>query len=460
MSAADTSSRSGSCAPTPGVELASFRETGDGPRGLIDAADKLARALRAQGGRIAAVGERDAAARAGDYELARRAAKVQRGGRAPTCSATTDAIAAGARGNRDRLHLRLGVEWTGCIVVELRRNALRHRLGADAGVPLSRSTSRPRARSGGRALLRTGTRTRSGQVDQRIRKRSLQRGDSSSAVLVNLAEVLRTRRDFARAESLNVWRRSLAREPRRVSGTRLKCSSTRERSARRRQRRLASERYRPGTLHMSGFTCCMRKVRTRTVHALADSLVRKGEGIRHLFGLNTLRSLSLRDGRLADQARAAQGDDGESFRSAIAGRFPLRDLARRDGEGTVRVAQRAPRLGDRRGAVSRAPDGRPTVSVFGGRSRSCGQRGEGARDDRALSHRNDRHVHPARAGGRAAFGARRDCTCRSQAAGRAGGIPPRGCRLRRRCRRTNARHACHSTLRARSTPRENPTPLP
>ena len=33
-----------------GLELASFRETGDGPRGLIDAADKLARALRAKAG--------------------------------------------------------------------------------------------------------------------------------------------------------------------------------------------------------------------------------------------------------------------------------------------------------------------------------------------------------------------------------------------------------------------------
>ncbi len=33
-----------------GIELASFRETGDGPRGLIDAADKLARALRAKAG--------------------------------------------------------------------------------------------------------------------------------------------------------------------------------------------------------------------------------------------------------------------------------------------------------------------------------------------------------------------------------------------------------------------------
>jgi tetratricopeptide (TPR) repeat protein len=33
-----------------GLELASFRETGDGPRGLIDAADKLARALRSKAG--------------------------------------------------------------------------------------------------------------------------------------------------------------------------------------------------------------------------------------------------------------------------------------------------------------------------------------------------------------------------------------------------------------------------
>lgn len=33
-----------------GVEMASFRETGDGPRGLIDAADRLARALRSKAG--------------------------------------------------------------------------------------------------------------------------------------------------------------------------------------------------------------------------------------------------------------------------------------------------------------------------------------------------------------------------------------------------------------------------
>jgi tetratricopeptide (TPR) repeat protein len=40
-----------------------------------------------------------------------------------------------------------------------------------------------------------------------------------------------------------------------------------------------------------------------TLRALADSLVRHGEGIRHDFGLNIQRSLSLRDGRLAEQAR-------------------------------------------------------------------------------------------------------------------------------------------------------------
>jgi tetratricopeptide (TPR) repeat protein len=39
------------------------------------------------------------------------------------------------------------------------------------------------------------------------------------------------------------------------------------------------------------------------MRTLADSLVRHGEGIRHSFGLHIQRSLSVRDGRLAEQAR-------------------------------------------------------------------------------------------------------------------------------------------------------------
>ena len=63
---AATSCRVGSCAPTPGIELASFRETGDGPQGT-DRGRRQARACASQqGGRIAAAGECDAAARPGD----------------------------------------------------------------------------------------------------------------------------------------------------------------------------------------------------------------------------------------------------------------------------------------------------------------------------------------------------------------------------------------------------------
>src|SRR4029078_11367048 len=39
------------------------------------------------------------------------------------------------------------------------------------------------------------------------------------------------------------------------------------------------------------------------MRTLADSLVRHGEGIRHSFGLHIQRSLSLRAGRLTEQAR-------------------------------------------------------------------------------------------------------------------------------------------------------------
>ncbi len=60
-----------------GIELASFRETGDGPRGLIDAADKLARALRSKAGESLRAVNATPSLAAGHHELSRRAPKVQ-----------------------------------------------------------------------------------------------------------------------------------------------------------------------------------------------------------------------------------------------------------------------------------------------------------------------------------------------------------------------------------------------
>ena len=103
---AATSSRSGSCAPTRAVELASFRETGDGPRGLIDAADKLARALRGKAGESLRAVNATPPLVAGDDELARRAAKVQRGGASQRRSATIERWRSRARRSRSTRRLR------------------------------------------------------------------------------------------------------------------------------------------------------------------------------------------------------------------------------------------------------------------------------------------------------------------------------------------------------------------
>ena len=85
--------------------------------------------------------------------------------------------------------------------------------------------------------------------------------------------------------------------------------------------------------------------------------------------------------------------------------------------GPSASAQRAPRLGDRRGAFSRAPRWSTDRICF---RRSFSLVRATRRTARAMiaryRDRNDRHVHPARAGGRAAFGARRESHCRSQAA--------------------------------------------
>jgi tetratricopeptide (TPR) repeat protein len=54
-----------------------------------------------------------------------------------------------------------------------------------------------------------------------------------------------------------------------------------------------------------------------TLHALADSLVRKGEGIRHLFGMGIQRSLLLRDGRLAEQAQRRKEMTASRFGASL-----------------------------------------------------------------------------------------------------------------------------------------------
>ena len=92
-----------------GGELASFRETGDGPRGLIDAADKLARALRSKAGEsLRAVNATPPLAQATTSSLD----ALRKYSEAVRANSLGDnrVDRARARGRRDRLHVCLGVE--------------------------------------------------------------------------------------------------------------------------------------------------------------------------------------------------------------------------------------------------------------------------------------------------------------------------------------------------------------
>jgi hypothetical protein len=136
--------------------MASFRETGDGPRGLIDAADKLARALRAKAGEsLRSVNATPPLAQATTSSLdalrkyARESAPTD--GRQPSRCPH-------ARGNRDRLDLCISVEWLGAMLSNYggTRSAIDSAL---AQAYRYRDRLPSRARSGGRSLLRTGAGT-------------------------------------------------------------------------------------------------------------------------------------------------------------------------------------------------------------------------------------------------------------------------------------------------------------
>ncbi|HET6680141.1 MAG TPA: protein kinase, partial [Gemmatimonadaceae bacterium] len=185
-----------------GIELASFRETGDGPRGLIDAADKLARALRS---------------RAGESLREVNATPPLR----QATTASLDALRKYSEG------VRLNALGDPRAVAVAREAVARDSTFATAWSLLGAALSNQRApRSAIDSALSQAFRFRErvspserdyivaryyalGPGRDRARaiaayESMLARGDSGRGALVNLGEMLRTRREFARAESLNV----------------------------------------------------------------------------------------------------------------------------------------------------------------------------------------------------------------------------------------------------------------
>ena len=284
-----------------GVELASFRETGDGPRGLIDAADKLARALRAKAGEsLRSVNATPPLAQATTSSLdALR--KYSEGVRANllgdnrSIALTREALA---------IDSTFASAWSGL-------GALLSNYGGTRSAIDSALTQAYRYRDRLPAIERDRVVARYyGLGPGRDRAKSisayesiLQHGDSEGAVMVNLAEELRTRRDYARAESLNVLSQRFspgaatglgnATEMQLDQGKVSEAAATAARIGEISPWYAAYERIH--VLYAQGEEPAMR--------TLADSLIRHGEGIRHGFGLSIQRSLSLRDGQLREQAR-------------------------------------------------------------------------------------------------------------------------------------------------------------
>lgn len=184
-----------------GSELASFRETGDGPRGLIDAADKLARALRS---------------RAGESLRAVNATP-------PLFQATTssldalrkysEAVRANALGDRRSIDLNreaVALDSTFASAWSALGATLSNYGGAQSAIDSAITQAyryRDKLPARERDLI-VGRYYSLGPGRDRAKAIAaydalLKTGDSLPAT-VNLGESLRSRREFARAESLNV----------------------------------------------------------------------------------------------------------------------------------------------------------------------------------------------------------------------------------------------------------------
>jgi tRNA A-37 threonylcarbamoyl transferase component Bud32/tetratricopeptide (TPR) repeat protein len=185
-----------------GGELASFRETGDGPRGLIDAADKLARALRGKAGESL----RSVNATPPLFEATTSSLEALR--------KFSEAVRANALGERSSIELSrqaLAIDSTFASAWSSLAAELSNYGGTQSAID-SAITHAYRLRDRLPPFEHDVLVARYfGLGPGRDRDKAiaayeavLQRGDSDAALLVNLGEELRTRREIARAEALNI----------------------------------------------------------------------------------------------------------------------------------------------------------------------------------------------------------------------------------------------------------------
>jgi len=283
-----------------GVELASFRESGDGPRGLIDAADKLSRSLRAKAGEsLKSVNATPPLSEAttGSLDALRKYSESVRAnllGDSRSIALNREALA---------IDSTFASAWSGL-------GALLSNYGGTRSAIDSALTQAYRYRDRLPVIERDRVIARYyalGPGRDRAKAISayeslIQRGDTG-AVQVNLAEMLRTRRDFARAESLNVLGAKYSPGSATGFGNMAEMQLDQGKIAEAAATAARIEAISPWYAAYERIHVFYARGDDSLVRTLADSLARKGEGIPRLFGTNIQRSMLLRDGRLTDAER-------------------------------------------------------------------------------------------------------------------------------------------------------------
>ncbi|HVZ50266.1 MAG TPA: protein kinase, partial [Gemmatimonadaceae bacterium] len=289
-----------------GTEMASFRETGDGPRGLIDAADRLARALRAKAGESlravngtppltqATTASLDALRKYSDgvranglgnaaaIGMLREAVAID-----STFASAWNALAA-ALSNYGGARSAIDSAMTNAYRYRDRLPALEHDMITARYFALGPGRDRARAIAAYEAFIARGI------PDVAMR----------SAAMVNLGEQLRSERAYARAESLNVEAARLSPAGATPLGNMLELQLDQgnfdgaERTLAELEKRSTgyANAKRPALLWLRGQVADAQK--------LADSMTH-GQDLQSRFvGFEAQGALALRAGRLGDWRRA------------------------------------------------------------------------------------------------------------------------------------------------------------
>ena len=186
-----------------GVELASFRETGDGPRGLIDAADKVARALRGKiGESLKSVQATPALAHVTTASL--EALRAFSAGERANNLENDPFTALKAWREATRLDSTFAAAWSGLTTALINTNA--PQAAIDSALDRAYATRDHLTET--ERLKLDAQYSAAGRHRDRMKSAAAylalaRSGSNPSSSLVNAGEMYRSWRDFAAAESLN-----------------------------------------------------------------------------------------------------------------------------------------------------------------------------------------------------------------------------------------------------------------